>query len=226
MIVGLGGGGIGDANAEKFAKEGYQVAMLARRLGNLKQLEQSIPNSKAFACDATDSNSIRSAVTAVQSELGPVDVLVYNAGNGVFKPFLELTEEQMEQAWQVNVRGLFTFAQALAPGMVARGAGVIAVTGATASWRGMPFTPAFASAKMGQRGLVQSLARDLAPKGVHVFLMIIDGAVDSQGSMAEKKMQPGAIADSYYNMAIQHPSCWAWEMSVFSAKQEGSFLSI
>lgn len=226
MVVGLGGGGIGDACAQKFSKQGYRVAMLARRLDNLKELEKTIPNSRAFACDAADTDSIRKAVAAVEAELGPVDVLIYNAGSGVFKPFSDITEDQLELSWKVNVKGLFAFTQALAPGMIARGSGVIGVTGATASWRGMPFTPAFASSKMGQRGLVQSLARDLAPKGVHVFLMVIDGGVDSKGSKKEELMQPAAIADTYYNMALQPRNCWGWEMSLFSNKQSGSFLSI
>lgn len=212
VVIGLGGGGIGDANAEKFAKEGYKVAMLARRLENLKKLEETIPNTKAFQCDAADGDSIRAALAAVESELGPVDVLIYNAGTGVMKPFLELTEEHMETCWKVNVKGLFNCAQALTPGMIARGKGVIAVTGATASWRGMPHTTAFASAKMAQRGLVQSMVRDLAPKGVHVFYMVIDGGVESMG--------PPAIADVYYNMATQ-TTCWGWEMSLISPTQNG-----
>ena len=186
VIVGLGNKGIGDACAMKWAKEGFKVAMLARRQETLDELEKSIPGSKAYRCDATQPTEVESTLQAITSDLGPIDVCIYNAGLGVFKRFEDTTFEEFETSvrrpagstpgladerppfcshslghtasgqWRCGPAGLFCVAKAVVPEMAARGGGVFGITGATASWRGVPMTPAFAAAKMGVRGLAQA----------------------------------------------------------------------
>jgi len=118
----------------------------------------------------------------------------------------------MDQGYATNTKGLLLLAQLVAPGMVERGEGVIGVTGATASLRGKPFTAGFAPAKASQRMVAQALARDLGPKGVHVFYVIIDGQIN--GTTDPKFMQADEIADVYWNIASQPRSVWTHEMDL------------
>mmetsp|Transcript_35357 Transcript_35357/g.75317 ORF Transcript_35357/g.75317 Transcript_35357/m.75317 type:complete len:257 (+) Transcript_35357:12-782(+) len=232
-VVGLGGGGIGDHVAKKFAAEGYAVAMLSRTKSNLDALERRIANSKGFVCDACNVEQVKKVVPEIVAALGPIDVLIYNAGSAIWKGFLDTTEEEFEHVWRGGPMGLFVFAQAVAPSMIERGSGAIGVTGATASWRGMPVTAAFASAKFGLRALSESLARDLGPKGVHVFHVIIDGAVDQPKARESIKdtpdsvfLDPAAIAETYFAMARQPRRCWGFEINLAASSQFGSLLTI
>ena len=148
VIVGLGNKGIGDHCAKKWAKEGFKVAMIARRQENLDALEKEIPGTKGYRCDASVPAEVESTVQAITTDLGPVDVCIYNAGLGLFKKFEDVSFEDFEASWRAGPAGLFCFAKAIVPAMAARGGGVFGITGATASWRGVPMTPAFASAKV------------------------------------------------------------------------------
>ena len=87
VVVGLGGGGIGDKVAEKWSAEGYAVALLARRKENLAEIAAAIPNSKAYECDASVSEQVYAVVALITEEMGPIDTLIYNVGSGTFKPF-------------------------------------------------------------------------------------------------------------------------------------------
>ena len=143
----------------------------------------------------------------------------------------------MQRSFSAGPMGLFSFAKAVSPGMTERGRGVIGVTGATASWRGMPFTPAFAPAKFAVRALCQSLARSLSPKGVHVFHVIIDGGVlggaqraaIAAGTLAKPEtdfLHPEAIAETYWAMASQSPGAWSFETNVVAADRMFDMLTI
>jgi len=149
VVVGLGNKGIGDHCAKKWAKEGYAVAMLARRRENLEALEKEIPESRGYKCDATCPEAVTETMDNIERDMGPVEVCIYNAGLGYFKPFEETSFEDFENSWRAGPAGLFCFAKAVIPKMAGRGAGTFGVTGATASWRGVKSTPAFASAKFG-----------------------------------------------------------------------------
>lgn len=223
MVAGVGEGGIGEHCAMRFTAEGYSVAMLARRKENLDRLEKEIKNSKGYVCDVSVSEEVQSVVIAIQADLGPIDVLIFNASSGPFKKFEETTQEEFDLAMRTGPSGLFAFAKALSPGMIERGSGAIGVTGATASWRGMPTTSAKAAGAFAVRALAQSLARDLGPKGVHVFHIVIDGIVDEPRTrqwMPNKPdgefLQPRDIADVYWSMANQPKSCWGFEMNVMA----------
>lgn len=208
------GPGVGAAAARKWSSEGFKVALLSRTLEKVQAAEGTIPQSKGFACDVTKPAEIDSAVANIEKELGPIHTVVYNAGNGVWKTWDALDLDLFDMAMKTNVHGLLKVTQAIAPGMIQRGQGVILVTGATASMRGKPFTVGFAPPKGAQRLLAQALARDLGPKGVHVGLFIIDGAIGVDGKDDPSKIDPKAIADTYWHVANQPNTCWSFETEV------------
>lgn len=207
------GPGLGAAAARKWSSEGFKVALLSRKLDKVQAAESTIANSKGYACDVTDPESMKAAISAIEKDLGPIDTVIYNAGNGVWKPWDQLELDQFDMAFKTNVYGLLQATQLTAPGMIERGHGSILVTGATASLRGKPFTVGFAPPKGAQRLLAQSLARDLGPKGVHVGLFIIDGGIGVDDSNPAK-LDPNAIADTYWHVANQPKSCWSFETEV------------
>lgn len=206
VVIGYGPG-VGDAVARRWSAGGYTVALVSRNLDKLEAASKGIPNSKAFACDATDSAKVTSTLSAIEANLGPIEALVYNAGNGVWKTFDQVTIEQMDLAMKLNVYGLLAACQYLVPKMVERGSGFICITGATASLRGMPFTSVFAAAKAGQRSLAQSVARQVWNKGVHVAYAIIDARVGNE----DGQMAPKSIAEAYWQLQEEPKDCWTFQ---------------
>ena len=219
-VVGVGPGN-GQAFARRFARAGYSIAMLSRTTGYAASIAEELPDAKAFACDVSDPGSIARAFGEVRDALGDVDVLLYNAGSGVFGTIDEISAEDFERAWQINARGLFLCAKEVIGKMREAGAGSILVTGATASLRGKPFTTAFAAAKAAQRSLAQSLARQLGPEGIHVALVIVDGAIDlpkTRERMPKKGpddlLAPEHIAETMFHLSAQPRSAWTFELDV------------
>ena len=137
-VIGYGPG-IGHSCAALWSSKGYAVALVSRTASKLETAATQIPNSAAFPCDITDNAALTTTMKSIAEQLGPVDTLLYNAGNGVWKKFDEITVEQLDMAMKTNVYGLLTCAQCCTPAMVEKGGGNIIVTGATASLRGMPF---------------------------------------------------------------------------------------
>lgn len=219
-IVGAGPGN-GRALAERFAEDGYRVALLGRTQEKLDGIAAGLPEARGFAADAGDPSSLRGAFDRIRSELGPVDVLLYNAGSGQWGNFQEITPDGLETGWRVNVLGLMVAGQAVADDMIARGSGAIVVTGATASLRGAVGTAGFAPAKAGQRALAQSMAKHLGPKGVHVALIVVDGVVDletTRARMPDKPddffLAPAAVAEAAHFLAHQPRAGWTFELDV------------
>ncbi len=219
-IVGIGPGN-GEAFARKFASEGYQVALCSRTEARIEAVAKATPGARAFAYDASNPEAAVPVFERIQDELGPVDVLVYNAGSGSFISIDDTSLEQLRDAWEVNTQGLFCAVQAVLPQMRAHGGGNIVVIGATASVRGGAKAAPFAAAKAAQRSLSQSMARHLGPEGIHVSYVIVDGVIDIPGTrqaMPDFKddffMGPDAIADSVYALTQQHASAWSFEIDL------------
>jgi NAD(P)-dependent dehydrogenase (short-subunit alcohol dehydrogenase family) len=217
VVTGVGPG-TGAACVRKFAAEGYQVAMLARSAEKLDGLAREIAGAHAYPTDVTDAAAVGATFGRLRRELGPVDVLIHNAGNAVFGDFLTVSAADLEAAWRTNVLGLFLCAREAAPDMQKKGAGAVIVTGATASLRGSLPMAAFAPAKGAQRLLAQAMARRLGPEGIHVALAVIDGVIDMPltrsmlaGRPDEFFLKPSAIADTYFRLATQDRSAWTFE---------------
>lgn len=217
VVVGIGPQN-GASFVRRFAAEGYAVALLSRRTEYSEQLSVELEVAKAYACDVTDSSAVETAFDAVRADLGEIDVLVYNAGSGVWGNIDELSAADFELSWRINTMGAFLAAKQVIPSMKERGSGTIIFIGATASLRGKPVTTAFAPAKAAQRSLAQAMARHLWPSGIHVSLIIIDGgvkSVDSETNVdAPETLDPDDIATTAYFLTQQPRSAWSFEVDV------------
>ena len=220
VVAGVGPGN-GTAFTRKFAREGYRVAMLARSAERLEKLEADIAGSRAYPVDITDREAVGEVFARIDSDLGPVDVLVHNAAAGAFNSFTEVKPETLELCFHTNVMSLLHLGQAAVERMLERGAGAIVVIGNTSAWRGKAHYAAFAPTKAAQRILAQSMARGLGPRGIHVAYVIIDAVIDlawTRRRMPDRPdefyIQPGAIAETVYHVAHQDRSAWTFEVDL------------
>jgi len=220
VITGVGPG-TGAALARRFSREGYSVAMLARTAERLAALEREIPDSRGYATDVADPAAVRATFARIRAELGPVDVLLHNAGSGAFHGFEQVTVDEFENSWRVNALALLVCGQEAAKDMLQKGSGAIVVTGATASLRGGPITAGFAPAKAAQRSLAQSMAKTLGPKGIHVALVIVDGVIDIPATREFFKDKPDDfflaadhIADTIHHLVRQDRTAWTFELDL------------
>jgi len=222
VVVGIGPKN-GAAFARAFSRAGYQLALVSRRTELSEQLARELGDASAHGCDVADPTAVASTFDAIAAERGAADVLVYNAGSGFWKTADELTPAEFEQSFRVNALGLLATSQRVLPAMRQRGRGQIVVVGATASLRGRPKTAAFAAAKAAQRSLAQSMARQLAPEGIHVSLLIIDGAIDDPGVASDladaKRLRPEAIAAEALHLTQQDRSAWTFELDLRPLKE-------
>lgn len=216
-VIGVGPGN-GAALARRFAADGYALALMARSTKNTEALAKELADARSFACDVGDAASVAGAFAAVRAEMGEVDVVVFNAGSGVFGALDDVSAADFEASWRVNSLGLFLVAKEVTPAMKAAGEGAIIVIGATASRRGTARTTAFAPAKAAQRSLCEALARQLGPDGIHVALIILDGVVDlprTREVMKDKSddffIKPSGVADLASMLVRQDRSAWTFE---------------
>jgi len=217
-VLGVGPGN-GAAFARRFASEGYTVALLARTTELSGNLASSLPDARAYACDVTDAGSIERAFDAIRRDLGEVQVLVYNAGSGVWGSIEEATAADLEAAWRVNTLGGFLASKQVIPAMKRAGSGTIVFVGATASRKAGPRSAAFSSAKGAQRSLAESMARALWPAGIHVALIVVDGVVDlprTRERMPDKPdsffIKPDDVAEIAFRVTQQKQSAWSFEV--------------
>jgi NAD(P)-dependent dehydrogenase (short-subunit alcohol dehydrogenase family) len=224
------GPGLGTSLVRRFAKE-YAVAVNARNESFVKSLGDEIRASGGTAIevpgDIGDRDQVAGMFRSIRERLGPPDVLLYNAGSGAFGTVTEITPEQFEASWRVNAFGAFLCAAECTPDMISRGRGVMLFTGATAGVKAGPRSVAFGPAKFAMRGLAQSLARDLGPKGVHVAWINVDGSIDIPGARGLKPslqdsdfLKPDAVAETYWHLAHQDRSAWTMELEVRPFKEE------
>src|SRR5262245_51915785 len=218
VVVGVGPGN-GAAIARRFAGSGHAVALLARTAAYAESLSRTLPDARFYACDVTSESDVAATFARVREELGDPEVLVYNAGSGVWGDVESITPAAFESAWRVNAYGTLLASRQVIPAMRRRGRGAIILIGATASRRGVPRTAAFAPAKAAQRSLGESMARHLWPAGIHVALVIVDGAVDlerTRKAMPDKPdsffVQPADVAATVYWLTQQPRSAWAFEV--------------
>lgn len=234
-VVGVGKG-IGGAVALKFAKEGFDVAILARnqtysgadKLTPLKkEIEATGRRCLSVVCDATVEQSVVEAFDKIKKELGPVDCLVYNAGARKFvgEGILETSVDQFVNFWKINCLGAFLTARQVLPDMKKSKSGTIILTGATASLRGLSGLSSFAVGKFGLRALAQSMAREVSSEGIHVVHVVIDGPVDipiirktlgniEGKSFEEDLLNPHEVAQQYWNLYCQHRTTWTHELDL------------
>jgi NAD(P)-dependent dehydrogenase (short-subunit alcohol dehydrogenase family) len=172
VVLGVGPGN-GMAFTERFSKLGYAVAMIARSLEFTKSIRAKLPNTYPYVCDLIDSSALKDVFADIETRLGDIDVLIYNAGKGLWGSAEDVSPEDFETCWRVNALGSYIAVQCVIPSMKLRGMGTIIFIGATASRRGAAHSVAFASAKAAQKSVAESLARLLGPSGIHVSLVVL-----------------------------------------------------
>lgn len=217
LIVGAGAG-LSASLARAFAREGMRVALAARTVDDLAGIAKET-GAKIFACDAARREDVAKLFSAVSSESGEPDVVVYNASYRTRGPFVELDPSDVEKALGVSAFGGFLVAQEAARRMLPKGKGAILFTGASASVKGYAQSAPFAMGKFALRGLAQSMARELAPAGIHVAHFVIDGSIRSArrpepADKPDSMLEPDAIAESYLHVLSQPRSAWTWEIEL------------
>jgi len=198
VVTGVGPG-TGVAITKRLVQDGYVVAMIARDASRLSQFSAEIPGAYSYAGDVSDQKFLLDALDRIESELGAPEVLVHNAVGGAFGSFLEVDSKILEDNFKVNVTSLLVASKRLAPTMIDLGKGAIIVTGNTSAWRGKSKFAAFAPTKAAQRILAESIARELAPKGIHVSYLTIDAVIDVPWA---RKRYPDAEDDFFIKPEI------------------------
>jgi NAD(P)-dependent dehydrogenase (short-subunit alcohol dehydrogenase family) len=217
LIVGAGSG-LSASLGRALRKTGMTVALAARQTEKLGPLCKEI-GATAFQCDATKVVEVRRLFTELESQVGAPDVVIYNASARERGPFLELDPAGVERAIAVSAFGAFLVAQQAVRRMLPQRHGAILFTGASASVKGYPQSAPFAMGKFALRGLAQSMARELAPQGIHVAHFVIDGAIRNPGGAEpadkpDSMLDPDAIAQSYLHVLNQQRSAWTWEIEL------------
>jgi NAD(P)-dependent dehydrogenase (short-subunit alcohol dehydrogenase family) len=217
LIVGAGAG-VSASLARLFSRQGIRVALAARSIEKLGALCTET-GARAYACDATKADEVERLFGLVEREIGTPDIVVYNASGRNRGPFVELVPSEVEQSIAISAFGGFLVAQEAVKRMLPNKKGAILFTGASASVKGYAQSAPFAMGKFALRGLAQSMARELSPKGIHVAHFVIDGGIRSAArtepaDRPDSMLDPDAIAFSYWNVLQQPRSAWSWELEL------------
>lgn len=228
LVIGAGDATGGEI-AKRFAQGGYITCMTRRNADKLQALihdiEQVGGQAFGFASDARKEDQVSALIEKIESEIGPIEVMVFNIGANVPCSILEETAQKYFKIWEMACFSAFLTGREVAKRMVTRERGTIIFTGATAGMRGSAYFAAFAGAKHALRALAQSMARELGPRNIHVAHVVIDGAIDTEfiqsnfPTMYAKKEQDGIlnpkhIAENYWHIAHQSRDAWTHELDL------------
>ncbi|AGW93015.1 MULTISPECIES: SDR family oxidoreductase [Cupriavidus] len=228
LVIGAGDS-TGSAIARRFAAEGMVACVTRRSADKLQALVDSIRDAGgtayAFGTDARKEEEVVALIDKIESEIGPIDVLVFNIGANVPASILEETARKYFKIWEMACFSGFLNAREVARRMVKRQRGTILFTGATAGLRGKENFAAFSGAKHALRALAQSMARELGPRNIHVAHVVVDGAIDTEfirtnfpDRYALKDqdgiLNPDHIAENYWYLHSQPRDAWTFELDL------------
>jgi len=232
IVFGVGASaGLGGALCRRIAREGLHVLAAGRTQGKLAAIVDEITRAGGRAsssvCDVTSERDVLRAFDAAGTA---PKLVVYNAGNAMIRPLLEMDAAFFEEAWRVGCLGGFLVGRECARRMVPAGGGTLLFTGATASLRARPPFTAFAAAKAGLRALAHGLAREFNPQGLHVAHVVVDGMIEGDQLLSrfpgakerageDGMLQPEAIADAYWALHVQPRSAWTLELDLRPFKE-------
>ena len=173
-LVTGGSTGIGLATAQVLAARGARVSLIARDPAKLARAAEAVRGAcLTVPADVADAAAQEAAVRAAEAAFGPVELLFANAGTGgAFGPLVECPDALFEQVLETNLVSVFRLLRQVLPGMIARKAGSVVVTGSLASVRGMPMNAAYVASKHGLVGLAMAAAAEVAPHGVRVNALL------------------------------------------------------
>ncbi|MER9326660.1 SDR family NAD(P)-dependent oxidoreductase [Mesorhizobium sp. M0488] len=216
-VIAGAGSGLSASLARLLAGQGFRVVLAARDIQKLDALLAQT-GAQAVATDVCDIASVEH-LFEVADKAGQLSLVIFNASGRARGPIAELDPEAVRQALLVGAYGGFLVGQQAARRFLAQGSGSIFFTGATASVKGFAGSAGFAMPKFGLRGLAQSMARELAPKNIHVAHFIVDGAIapaasEQASEPQDRRLSPDAIAEAYLGIHRQHRSAWTWEMEL------------
>jgi NAD(P)-dependent dehydrogenase (short-subunit alcohol dehydrogenase family) len=217
LIIGAGPGISGSLTRLLRAAD-IPVVVASRHVDRLAELVNQT-GAIALPVDAAEAAQVEGLFAETDARIGAPELVVYNASGRVRGPITELVPAQVEQAVAVSALGAFYSVQQAAKRMVPAGKGAILLTGATAGVKGFALSAPFAMGKFALRGLAQSAARELAPRGIHVAHIVIDGGVRAEhradpSDRPDSTLDPDAIAQSYVDLLRQHRSAWSWELEI------------
>ncbi|MGM0900977.1 3-ketoacyl-ACP reductase [Mesobacillus maritimus] len=226
-IITGAGRGIGRAAAIALAKEGVNIGLLGRTLSNLEkvtdELEQFGVNVSGAAADVANMESVQHAVEHIKSELGPIDILINNAGIAKFGGFLELEPKEWEQIIQVNLMGTYYVTRAVLPEMIERKTGDIINVSSTAGQKGAPVTSAYSASKFGVLGLTESLLMEVRKHNIRVTALTpstvaTDLAVENNlvGENTERVMQAEDLSEMIVAQLKLHPRVFVKSVGLWS----------
>lgn len=231
LIVGAGDY-IGAAIARRFAKGGFTVCLARRNSSKsqalIEEIQASGGTAYSYSLDAREEDQIIEQYATIEKDIGPLEIVISNAGGNVNFPILDTTERVFYKVWRMACFTGFLAGREAARHMLPRGKGSIFFTGATASLRGASGYAAFASAKFGLRALAQSMARELGPEGLHIAHLVIDSGVDTAFVRerieargidpaelpTDTLMNPDSVGEAYWNLHHQTPDAWTHEMDI------------
>lgn len=238
VVLGVGAErGIGGAASRRFAREGHHVLVAGRTADKIEKVVETIRkeggSATAVVVDGTkEEDVIRLFDKAMADDADgtPADLLVFNMGNNAAVDFREMTVQHFEGSWRVGCFAGFLFGREAMRRLAPLGRGTVLFTGASGSLRGRPKFAAFNATKGGLRLLVQSMAREFGPQGIHVAHVIIDGGIEGDRLLsrmpdrAEKAGPDGllkvdAIVDNYWHVHRQHRSAWTHEIDLRPYKE-------
>ncbi len=228
LVIGAGDA-TGGAIARRFARGGLTACVIRRNADKVQGLVDAIRAEGfaaiGFGADARKEDDVVALVEKIESEVGPIEVLVFNIGANVPSSILEETSRKYFKIWEMACLGGFLFGREVAKRMVTRARGTIIFTGATASLRGAAKFAAFAGAKHALRALAQSMARELGPMNIHVAHVVVDGAIDTEfirSNFPERYalkaqdgiLNPDHIAENYWYLHCQPRDAWTHEIDL------------
>ncbi len=230
-IVTGGSSGIGLATAELLAARGANVAVVARDPERLEAAREAVSAARrdgsqrvlAVSCDVSDYDAVSDMVRRVESELGPVDVLMACAGFCTPMRFTELPIEEFQAHIDTNLLGVTYPARAVAPGMIARGRGHIAMVSSMGGFIGVYGYSAYSPAKFGVMGLAEVLRSELKPHGVGVTVLCPPN-VDTPGYAREVSMEPAETAKINGGAKTVSPASMAEQF--VAAVERGKYLVV
>ena len=202
VIVTGGGGGIGGATCRRFGREGAKVAVFDMNLEAAQRVAADIAaaggTAAAFRCDITDRAAVDAAVAAVEAQLGPIAVLVNNAGWDVFKPFVKTVPAEWEKLIAINLTGALHMLHAVLPGMAERKAGRIVNVASDAARGGSSGEAVYSACKGGLVALSKTIAREHARQGITVNV-VCPGPTDTAllAGVAEGARDPAKLLEAF-----------------------------